>query len=97
MFDLGSARSFLIGNGRSLPGLPSVLCTVSCTPGSLPDLLGSSDMHGRAYGRMTVPNAQVSLFPQNLRSFIVLSGKSSFLVSSRLVCCFRPVNQNVDN
>ncbi|MFS7967931.1 hypothetical protein Hanom_Chr09g00791651 [Helianthus anomalus] len=36
-----------------------------------------------------------SEFPQNVRSFIVSSGKSSFSLSSCLACCFRPVNKSI--
>ncbi|MFS7897797.1 hypothetical protein Hanom_Chr00s012174g01748731 [Helianthus anomalus] len=55
-------------------------CTVICTPCSLPALPGLSDMHGRAYRRMTVQHAQVSFFN---RIFAALS----FHPESLRFCC----------
>ena len=49
-----------IWNDRAFPGWPSMPCTRSCTIVHCRAFLSLSDMHGRAYGRMTVPNAQVS-------------------------------------
>ena len=56
----GYARPFRMRHGRSIMGWPAMPCTQSCTVRSPPGLSCLSDMHGRAYGRMTVPNAQVS-------------------------------------
>ena len=49
---------------------------------------GCPQLHGGA----TCPGQN---FPQNVRSSFVSPGKSSFSLSSCLVCCFRPVNKSI--
>ena len=49
---------------------------------------GCHQLHGGA----TCPGQN---FPQNVRSSFVSPGKSSFSLSSCLVCCFRPVNKSI--